>query len=192
MRIARRTAQRGPFAVIMTGLAAASPLGAQHLSARPASVSLTVVVPSRAPLDRGVAVEGHVALLATESNAVDLETLVSIAHHAVTRIEVRLAPSWNADSGRVWVRNGRGELEPLASGGPAVTLDGPNAGTGSTSPLRVRVESTRSMSRSPLMVPLEYRVKVGAGDAFSVWSFPSLLRIDPASVDRRAQDPGRV
>jgi hypothetical protein len=137
------------------------------------------VVPPRSGLDRGVASDGAVAFLATTSNAVDFETLVSLTTRAPARIEVRLAPTWNADAGRLWIRNQRGDFEPLMSGGPAVAVDAPSAETGAPSPLRLRLESSRWHSRSSLTVPLEYRVKVGTGDEFSVWSFPSLLRIEP-------------
>lgn len=179
MNTARCTARCWILAVTTTSLAAAPPLAGQLVSARPASVSLTVVVPPRSGVDRGVASEGAVALLATTSNAVDFETIVSLTTRAPARIEVRLAPTWNADAGRLWIRNQRGEFEPLMSGGPAVAVDAPSVETGAPSPLRLRLESNRSHGRSSLTVPLEYRVKVGTGDEFSVWSFPSLLRIDP-------------
>ncbi len=48
---------------------------------------------------------------------------------------------------------------------------------GSTDPLRFRVESAdHTVVALPLTIPLEYRLTVGRGDEFSVWSFSSLLR----------------
>jgi hypothetical protein len=179
MSTARRTAQGLSLAVALASCAAAGPLAGQLVSARPASVSLTVVVPAHARPDGGVASEGGVALLTATPTAVDLETIVRLANRAASRIEVRLAPTWNADSGRVWVRNHRGEYEMLSSGGPAVAMDAPSTAIGSPAALRLRVESSRPLGLASLTVPLEYRVTAGAGDEFSVWSFPSLLRIDP-------------
>jgi hypothetical protein len=190
MSPARLPAHGWPLTVVVASLAVSAPLGAQLVSARPASVSLTVVVPSREPVARGVAAEGTVALLATASHTADIETLVSIANRAAVRIEVRLASTWNADSGRVWVRNQRGEFEALTIGGPAATLDAPRGEPGTGLPLRLRVESTSSRGRSSLTIPLDYRVTVGAGDEFSVWTFPSLLRIDPDSVARHTEWSG--
>ena len=178
MSPARRTAHGLPLAVAVASCAAAAPLRAQLASARPASVSLTVVVPPHEQTDRAVASEGAVTLLARTPNTVDLETIVRLTNRATRRVEVRLAPIWPSDSGRVWIRNQRGELVPLVSGGPAVVLDAPSVGIGTSSPLRLRVESSRLLERS-LIVPLEYRVKVGSGDEFSIWSFPSVLRLAP-------------
>lgn len=166
--------------VVVASVLASVPSTAQVLSARPASISLTVVVPPRPESNDVVPAEGWVALLAVTRNAIDFETSVGLSSRIATRTEVRLAPRWGAHSGRVWVRNRRGDLEPLTAGGPAVVVDAPNA----ASPLRVRVEGSRALDASSLTIPLEYRMKVGAGDEFSVWTFSSLVRITPAPTRR--------
>ncbi len=157
--------------------AVAAPTRAQVLSARPASVSLTVVVPTRPSADGAVATEGAVTLLGATRTAIDLETVMRLPNQPPTRVEVSLAPAWNVDSGRVWVRNQRGEMEPLVSGGAAGVVPSPSTG-GVPARLRLRVEPGRFFDRS-LTLPLEYRVRVGSGDEFSVWTFPSLLRVAP-------------
>lgn len=178
MSPARRTAHGLPLAVAVASCAAAAPLRAQLASARPASVSLTVVVPPHAQTEPAVASDGGVTVLTRTRNTIDLETIVRLTNRATGRVEVRLAPTWPSDSGRVWIRNQRGEFEPLVSGGPAVIVDTSGVGIGTSSLLRLRVESSRSLEQS-LTVPLEYRVKVGSGDEFSIWSFPSVVRLAP-------------
>jgi hypothetical protein len=135
-------------------------------------------VPTRASADGAVATEGAVSLLGTTRTAIELETAVRLSNRHPTRIEVSLAPTWHVvDSGRIWVRNQRGAIEPLVSGGPAVVVPAPSTDS-VPARLWLRVEAGRFLDRS-FTVPLEYRVRVGSGDEYSVWSFPSLLRIAP-------------
>ena len=183
MSTPRRAAHTLLLALVMAGGATAAPLRAQVPSSRPASVSLTVVVPSRAPSDGSVASEGTVALLGATSTTVDLETIVGLADRAAARIEVRLAPAASANLGRVWVRRRHGDFAPLLSGGPAVIMDAPVTDTTAPLPLRLRVEPTGSPDEA-ITIPLEYRVMVGSGDRFSVWSFPSVLRVEPSRTER--------
>jgi hypothetical protein len=166
------------LASIVVAVASPNALGGQLVSARPASVSLTVVVPPHAQPDAVVTSEGNVALVRRTPTAIDLETVVGLASRPTARIEVRLGESWNADSTRVLVRNRRGEFEQLARNTSIVALDSPQESTGLPSPLQFRVESRRPVTASSLTIPVEFRVTVGAGDEFSVWTFSSLLRVD--------------
>ena len=150
----------------------------QLVSARPASISLTVVVPPRPSSDVGIATEGKASLVGATPTAIDLEAIVGLVNRPAARIEVRLGPNWNADSTRVWVRNRRGEFERLLRDASIVALDAPQQLTPARSPLHFRVESSQPIVVSALSIPLEYRVTVGSGDEFSVWSFASLLRLD--------------
>jgi hypothetical protein len=164
--------------VVVASVLASVPSTAQVLSARPASISLTAVVPPRPESNDLVPAQGSVALLTVTRNAIDFETSVGLSSRIATRMEVRLSPTWGAESGRVWVRNRRGDLEPLTAGGPAVVVNAPNA----ASALRLRIEGNRALDASSLTIPLEYRMKVGTGDEFSVWTLSSLLRITPDST----------
>ena len=174
---------------MVASLLASKPLMAQLVSARPAAVSLTVVVPRREDSNHALVSEGSVALLAATRNAIDFETSVGLADRAATRIEVRLAPSWNADSGRVWIRNHRGQLELLTSDNPAVVLDASSTDIRTASPVRLRVEPNRMLAPSAVTVPLEYRVRVATGDEVSVWTFSSRLRV-PTDTTAARRDGG--
>jgi hypothetical protein len=164
------------LALIVFGLASPSVLIGQL--SRPVSVALTVVVPPRPASDPTITTEGRVSLVGATPTAVDLETSVGLANRRAARIEIRLGANWNADSTSIWVRNRRGEFERLLRDASIVALDAPGQVTSARSPLHFRIESSRPLVVSSLAVPLEYRVTVGGGDEFSVWSFASLLRVD--------------
>ena len=179
----RTVAQRFVFpslAVIACRLASPEALSAQLVSARPASVGLTVVVPPRPPSDGSATSESRVSLIAATPTAIDLETIVGLANRRAARVEVRLAANWNSDSTQVWVRNPRGEFEQLLHDTSVLALDGARHLGVTRSSLRFRVESSRPLVVSSLAIPLEYRLTIGGGDEFSVWTFPSLLRVDPS------------
>lgn len=169
------------LALIVCGLASPHGLSAQVMSARPASVGLTVVVPPRVPSDVGV-VEGRVSSIRTTPTAIDLETTVGLLDRPVTRVELRLADAGTADSAGVWVRNQHGEFERLVSNANLVAFDAPPTLTRSRAPLRFRVESTPRRLAAPMLIPLEYRLTAGEGDRFSVWTFSSLLRVGTDTV----------
>jgi hypothetical protein len=158
-------------------------IAGQSLSARPASVALTVVVPPHAPPRSGVTADGGATVISRTSTAVDLETRVGLGDRPTSRIEVRLGAAWNTDSARVWVRNRNGTFEQLLRNAMIVALDSPPTHSAAPSPLYFRVESTRPIALSSLAIPVEYRLTVGAGDEIAVWSFPTLIRFD-ASMNR--------
>lgn len=166
------------LAVIALGLTVPAPLAAQLVSARPASVALTVVVPPQPPSDGALISEGAASLISARPATIDLETTVGLINRAPARIEVRLGAPWSADSTRIWVRNKHGEFERLQPETPVVTLDAPADPTAARSVLRLRVQPSSPITTSPLVIPLEYRVTVGSGDTFSVWSFPSRLHVE--------------
>jgi hypothetical protein len=165
-------------ALIAFGVASPRALAAQLISARPASVGLTVVVPPRVQSEASVVSQGNVSFLRTTPTAIDLETTVGLLDRPVTRVELRLAAAWSAESTDVWVQNYLGEFERLLRDDSIVALDAPLTVGRSRAPLRLRVESTPRRLASPIVIPLEYRLTVGSGDRFSVWSFSSLLRIE--------------
>lgn len=120
--------------------------------------------------------EGSVSFLRTTANAIDLETTVGLLDRPVTRVELRLGTAWSAESTDVWVQNSLGEFERLVRHDSVVALDAVTTDR-SSAPLRLRVESRNHRVASPMAIPLEYRLTVGTGDQFSVWSFSSLLRV---------------
>jgi hypothetical protein len=95
----------------------------------------------------------------------------------VTRVELRLGAAWSAESTDVWVQNQRGEFERLLNDAGVVAIDAPPTVVQSRALLRFRVESTPRRLASPMTIPLEYRLTVGDGDRFSVWSVSSSLRV---------------
>jgi hypothetical protein len=166
------------LAATAVGITAPAPLAAQLVSARPASVALTVVVPPKPSSDGALISEGVTSLINGRLATIDLETTIGVIDRAPARIEVRLGAMWSVDSTRVWVRNPQGEFERLQADARVVALDTPGDPTAARSVLRFRVEPGSLMAESPLVIPLEYRVTVGSGDAFSVWTFPSRLRVE--------------
>src|SRR6476620_4784632 len=165
------------LALITFGVASPRALPAQLIIARPASVGLTVIVPPRVQSEAVVVSEGNVSFLRTTPTAIELEATVGLVDRPVTRLELRLGSAWSADSTGVWVQNQRGEFERLLRDESVVTVDAPPTVVRSGAPLRLRVESTPGRLASPMAIPLEYRLTVGSGDEFSVWSFSSLLRV---------------
>lgn len=167
------------------GLLAATPFAvsspkaliAQTLSTKPASVSLTVVVPGHYPSAIAPVTDGGTRLVRRTTAAVDVDALLGAVDRLVSRIEVRLGAGWSADSGRVLVRDRAGEFQELDRDTTVVAGDAAVAGT---SAIRFRIEPTRAMSASRLAVPVEYRLTLGSGDQFAVWSFSSLVRLDAA------------
>jgi hypothetical protein len=164
-------------ALIVFGVASPRVLPAQLISARPASVGLTVVVPSRVQPETSAVSQGNVLFLRTTPTAIDLETTVGLLDRPVTRVELRLGSAWRAESTGVWVQNHVGEFEQLLKDERVVAFDAPGTAGASSAPLRLRVESQPHRLASPMTIPLEYRLTVGSGDQFSVWSFSSLLRV---------------
>ena len=164
--------------LIAFGFASPGGLTAQSANSRPASVGLTVVVPPRVTSDGAVPSEGMISLIGATPTVIDLEAIVGLANRPAARIEVRLAAGRDTDSTRVWVQNRRGEFERLLRDASIVAIDGPRQLAAPRSSLRFRVESSRPLAVSSLAIPVEYRLTIGGGDAFSVWSFPSLLRVE--------------
>jgi hypothetical protein len=153
-------------------------LGGQTLSARPASVSLTVVVPS--PLRDAAALPGdeRATLLQRSATTLDLETIVGLANHPASRIEVRLGRTWTPDSATVSVRNRFGEFEPLGTTATVVAMDAPPSLTRARAAVQFRVVSETPVSA--LAIPVEYRITIGTGDQIEVWTFPSVVRLTEA------------
>jgi len=177
MTCATRYAALPSIAVIACSLAAPRVTGAQLVSARPASVALTVVVPPRAHSNVAAASEASVSLISATPTTIDLETTIGAVDRSPTRLEVRLGGVWNAGSTVVSVRNSRGEFERLSGEAGVVAIDAMPSVVGSTTALRFRVESARPRRASLPAIPLEYRLTMGQGDEFSVWSFSSLLQV---------------
>jgi len=163
------------LALIACGLASPRVTGAQLMSARPTSVALTVVVPPHS--QSTVARNASVSVIGTTPTTIDLETTIHVTDRSATRLEVRLGEAWSADSIAVSVRNSRGEFEQLSRETSVVAIDATPTMAGSTNALRFRVESVRPHRASPPAIPLEYRLTLGQGDEFSVWSFSSLLPV---------------
>ena len=164
-------------AVIAFVVAAPDAIKAQTMSARPASVSLTVVVPPRSNALSGVAIDNRARLIAHSATAFDLETMVELVDRPTSRLEVRRGAGWTADAPRVWVRNQRGEFEPLDAGTSVVAVDAPGVLARTQSMLQFRVDAT-GVESARVAVPVEYRIVVGEGDQIAVWRFTSLIRTD--------------
>jgi hypothetical protein len=178
---------RALLSLVMAMITLASPRTAMsQLVSKPASVSLTVFVPPHSLEDRGLTTEGSVSLVRTSPGVIDLETAVGLVNRPAARVEVRLGATWTQDSARVLIQNRSGEFELLANDANVIAHDGPTLSATTLSPLRVRIEPSRPLSGSELLIPLEYRLTVGSGDEFSVWTFPSVLRVGPTSVTRPA------
>jgi hypothetical protein len=164
-------------AAIALAAASAQSLAGQTMSARPASVSLTVVVPAAARVGDALTADGRATVLHRSPTMLDLETTVGAADRAASRIEVRLGAGWADDSVRVLVRNQHGAFEPLVGGASVVAVDAPPSLTSTRSPLQFRLASTKLM---PALqeIPVEYRITVGSSDQIAVWSFPARIRVD--------------
>ena len=162
--------------VIASALASPRAIEAQLVSARPASVALTVVVPSR-PLTNVAGFSASLSIVGASSTTTDLETTVDAIDPSASRLEVRLGGAWSADSTGVLVRNSRGEFERLSRGSSVVAIDAMAKVAASPNAIRFRVESADPRRAPPPAIPLEYRLTVGRGDEFSVWTFSSLLQV---------------
>lgn len=146
------------------------------MSARPASVALTVVVPPRSHLNVATS-DASVSLIASTPTRLDLETRVDVLDRSASRLEVRLGGAWSTDSTGVLVRNSRGEFERLSTETSVLAIDAmPKMGDPANT-VRFRVESATPRRTPPAAIPLEYRLTVGHGDEFSVWTFSSRLQV---------------
>jgi hypothetical protein len=166
------------IAAIALTLATSDSLIAQ-LSGRPASVSLTVVVPSSVKPGDALAVEGTTTILRRTATTLDLETLVGLADRPASRIEVRLGAGWPNDAARILVRNRNGVFQPLESDVNVVAIEAPASVIRPRSVLQFRVASHEPGSAS-LAIPVEYRITVGGSDQIAVWTVPSFLHVDAA------------
>lgn len=162
------------LAAVVSVAAAAEPIEAQTLSARPASVSLTVVIPPRSSDVTGVPIAQGARIVARSSTAFDVEKVVGLIDRPVSRIDVRRGTGWSPHAPRVWVQNRHGEFELLDARAAVVAIDAPGAGAGVQAAVRFRVESDRP--DAPLDMPVEYRITIGEGDQIAVWRFTSAIR----------------
>lgn len=167
------------LAAVSFRLPAPSTLAAQTTSSRPATVELTVVVPPPTSLGPALTSEDPASVVSATPNGIDLEMNVGLANRQPARIEVRLGAGWAVGPTQVWVRNTQGEFEPLQPNASVVAVDSPPLDpTQTRSTLFFRVRSPAPRTAASLAIPVEYRLTVGGGDTFSVWSFSSLLRTD--------------
>ena len=150
-----------------------------QLSGRPASVSLTVVVPSRVHAGDALTADGGTTVLQRTATTLDLETLVGLADRPASRIEVRLGAGWPSDAARILVRNRNGVFQPLESDVNVVAIEAPASVMRPRSVLQFRVASHEPGSAS-LAIPVEYRITVGGSDQIAVWTVPSFLHVDAA------------
>ena len=109
--------------VIASTLASPRATEAQLVSARPASVALTVVVPPRPYSNVAAFSDARVSVLGVTSTTIDLETTLDALDQSASRLEVRLGSAWKADSTGVLVRNARGKFERLSRETTVVALD---------------------------------------------------------------------
>jgi hypothetical protein len=109
--------------------------------------------------------------------------MIALANRKTTRVEVRLGSTWRAESTSILVRDQHGNLTRLLREANVVAFDAPDGRAMIETPLHFRIESTTPLATMSLAVPLEYRLTVGRGDEFSVWTFASLLRPDHTRVD---------
>lgn len=151
---------------------------AQATSARPASVSLIVVVPAPLPSAAPIVSGEAPSIVRRGPHAVEVATSIGIVGRPATRVEVSLGRARPADMPPVWVSNSRGELERVTASGRVIALDRPVATTHPV--IRFHVEAARPLPNASLDIPVEYRVRVGSGDQISTWTFASSLRLDTA------------
>jgi hypothetical protein len=149
---------------------------AQAMSARPASVSLTVVIPPRPSDANGFVLDERARVISRSATTLDLEKMIGLIDRPTSRIEVRRGADWTVDAPRVWVQNRRGEFELLDSGAAVVAIDAPGSLARAQSALRFRVDADRP--DASVAVPVEYRITVGEGDQIAVWRFTSVIRPD--------------
>ena len=179
MRTPSQSYIKPSMTAIALAIAAPHALAGQTLSAKPASVSLTVVVPANARADAALTTDGGATVVQRGTTTLDVETMVGLVERSASRVEVRLGPGWSADSARVLVRNRNGEFERLASDASVVAIDTPSRNSQGPSALQFRIATINPVP-DRLAIPVEYRITVGASDQITVWTFPSLVRIDAA------------
>jgi hypothetical protein len=172
-----RCAVLSSLAVIACNLTLPRVTEAQLMSARPASVALTVVVPPRSHSSAAAPAGASVSVIRTTPTTIDVETVVDVMDRSATRLEVRLGDGWSVDSTGVLMRNSRGEFERLSRETSVVAIDAMPEMVASTNALRFRIESAQPRRAPVPAIPLEYRLTVGRGDEFSVWSFSSALPV---------------
>ena len=168
------------LAMLLTAaLAIAAPdaTGAQLTSARPASVSLTVVVPPRTEAITPVVAVEPLNVIHRGMSAVDIEASVGVGQPA-TRVEVSLSRGWRANGVRVWARNSHGDLERLVAQERIVAVERPITSAAVMPTVRLLVELDRPHPGEAVVVPVEYRVQVRSSDAAATWTFVSLFRVD--------------
>lgn len=166
-----------PLLVAALVLATPAVAGAQMASARPASVSLTVVVPPRDESAMSLGAVEPLAIRRRSANTVDVEASITLGGRPATRVEVSLGDARRADSTRVWMRNSRGNLERLVAGGRVIALDRPIDRATVLPAIRLLVESDGGLTGATAVVPLEYRVRVPSADAAATWTFAAVLRV---------------
>ena len=159
-------------------------LASQTMSARPAAVSLTVVIPSRLSPGAALTLDDGTTLLHRGAATLDVETMIGVADHPASRIEVRLGRAWADDSARVMVENHRGEFEALGGAAGVVALDVPSGIGRERATLRFRVAGSSAASAT-LAIPVEYRITVGSADQIAIYSFPSVIQLVAPIGDAR-------
>ena len=86
--------------ILALAIVAPHALVAQTLSTRPASVALTVFVPSHLGPQDALTADGRASIVRRDASTLDVETLVGLGERPASRIEVRLGASWAAKGGR--------------------------------------------------------------------------------------------
>jgi hypothetical protein len=142
----------------------------QTLSARPASVALTVFVPAREPS----LTTFDAMVVRRTASSIDIETMVGVAGRPASRIEVRRGTAWSPDMPRVLVQNRAGEFETLGGEHPVALLAPIATQPDARSRLTFRVEADTTTAQR-VSVPVEYRITVGDGDQIAVWTVPAVL-----------------
>ncbi|HEX6048581.1 MAG TPA: hypothetical protein VFZ21_04910 [Gemmatimonadaceae bacterium] len=155
-------------------------VGAQIASARPASVSLTVVVPPRGQSTMLLGPVEPLTVVRRSANAMDVEASIDLGGRPATRTEVSLGRMWRGDSTRVWVRNSRGDLERLVAGNHVIALDRPTGGATEPPAIQFFIEGDDGLVGATTGIPLEYRIRVPSGDAAATWTFATVLRVGAA------------
>ena len=166
-----------PAIAVSLAMVAPTAVAGQTLNARPASVSLTVVVPPR-PESRVVTGDRAIVIGQTAS-ALDFQTVIGVADHRASRIEVRLGAGWTSDSARVLVQNAFGEFERLGANTSVIAV-GTSSPSDARSVLRFRLERDHPVAMAAVAIPVEYRITVGQSDQIAIWSFPSLIQLTAA------------
>jgi len=159
--------------------AAPHSLAGQISGARPAAVSLTVVVPPRLPLGASLASDERATVLHRDATTLDLEAMIELANRTASRIEVRLGRSWPTDAARVLVRNQNGQFELLDDTSRVVAVDTPPSFSRTRTAVQFRIASNRPIPTT-MTVPVEYRITVGAADQIAVYTYPSVIQLGGA------------